>query len=148
MSRLELVHLHRISIPIAKGKESLSGPIALRRARRQQERKALLYLVFEYLDTDLKKFIDSHRKGSNPPLRPPHSSRASSTNCVQGWPTATVTACFTEISNPKIFLVDKDKGILKIADLGLGRAFTVPPQELHTRGGLLFPFPFPFPFQL
>ncbi|KAF9606546.1 hypothetical protein IFM89_026159, partial [Coptis chinensis] len=30
-----------------------------------------------------------------------------------------------EISNPKIFLVDKDKGILKIADLGLGRAFTL-----------------------
>ncbi|KAI3676570.1 hypothetical protein L1987_86181 [Smallanthus sonchifolius] len=28
--------------------------------------KPLLYLVFEYLDTDLKKFIDSHRKGPNP----------------------------------------------------------------------------------
>lgn len=28
--------------------------------------KPLLYLVFEYLDTDLKKFIDSHRRGPNP----------------------------------------------------------------------------------
>lgn len=28
--------------------------------------KPLLYLVFEYLDTDLKKFIDSHRKGPSP----------------------------------------------------------------------------------
>lgn len=27
--------------------------------------KPILYLVFEYLDTDLKKFIDSHRKGPN-----------------------------------------------------------------------------------
>ncbi|RRT85999.1 hypothetical protein BHE74_00043464 [Ensete ventricosum] len=55
--------------------------------------KPLLYLVFEYLDTDLKKFIDSHRRGPNP--RP--------------------------IPSPII-----QKGILKIADLGLGRAFTIP----------------------
>ncbi|CAH1416908.1 unnamed protein product [Lactuca virosa] len=33
--------------------------------------KPLLYLVFEYLDTDLKKFIDSHRKGPNPSHLPP-----------------------------------------------------------------------------
>ena len=34
--------------------------------------KPLLYLVFEYLDTDLKKFIDVYRKGPNPrPL--PHN---------------------------------------------------------------------------
>ncbi|CAH1431465.1 unnamed protein product [Lactuca virosa] len=33
--------------------------------------KPLLYLVFEYLDTDLKKFIDSHRKGPNPSPLPP-----------------------------------------------------------------------------
>ncbi|KAK2968186.1 hypothetical protein RJ640_018279 [Escallonia rubra] len=33
--------------------------------------KPLLYLIFEYFDTDLKKFIDSHRKGPNPsPLSP------------------------------------------------------------------------------
>ncbi|KAF2288013.1 hypothetical protein GH714_003882 [Hevea brasiliensis] len=33
--------------------------------------KSNLYLVFEYLDTDLKKFIDSHRKCANPrPLSP------------------------------------------------------------------------------
>lgn len=33
--------------------------------------KPLLYLVFEYLDTDLKKFVDSHRKGPNPRPLPP-----------------------------------------------------------------------------
>lgn len=32
----------------------------------QKNGKPLLYLVFEYLDIDLKKFIDSHRKGPNP----------------------------------------------------------------------------------
>ncbi|KAJ0620720.1 putative cyclin-dependent kinase CMGC-CDK-Pl family [Helianthus annuus] len=58
----------------------------------QHKGKPILYLVFEYLDTDLKKFIDSHRKDLK----------------------------------PQNLLVDKEKGILKIADLGLGRAFTVP----------------------
>lgn len=28
--------------------------------------KPMLYLVFEYLDTDLKKFVDVYRKGPNP----------------------------------------------------------------------------------
>jgi cyclin-dependent kinase len=34
-------------------------------------------------------------------------------------------------------LVDKEKGILKIADLGLGRAFTVP-MKSYTHEVLLF----------
>ncbi|KAE8707211.1 hypothetical protein F3Y22_tig00110386pilonHSYRG00027 [Hibiscus syriacus] len=69
--------------------------------------KANLYLVFEYLDTDLKKFIDSHRKG--------------------------VAHCHSHSHGvlhrdlkPHNLLLDKEKGILKIADLGLDRAFTVP----------------------
>ncbi|KAL9832318.1 putative cyclin-dependent kinase B1-2 CMGC-CDK-Pl family [Arabidopsis thaliana] len=38
---------------------------------KSQSTKSNLYLVFEYLDTDLKKFIDSYRKGPNPkPLEP------------------------------------------------------------------------------
>lgn len=31
----------------------------------------LLFLVFEYLDTDLKKFIDTHRKSVNAATLPP-----------------------------------------------------------------------------
>jgi cyclin-dependent kinase len=30
--------------------------------------KPLLYLVFEYLDTDLKKYIDSYGRGNKNPL--------------------------------------------------------------------------------
>jgi cyclin-dependent kinase len=30
--------------------------------------KPLLYLVFEYLDTDLKKYIDAHGRGTKNPL--------------------------------------------------------------------------------
>nr|GMD97002.1 cell division control protein 2 homolog C [Ipomoea batatas] len=36
-----------------------------------KKRKPLLYLVFEYIDTDLKKYIDSHRKAPNPRSLPP-----------------------------------------------------------------------------
>ncbi|KAF9612742.1 hypothetical protein IFM89_003752, partial [Coptis chinensis] len=83
-----------------------------------------------YLVRLLRSSTPTTRAGSpfSTGLRVPRhgSHRASSTNCAKGWPIATILACFTEISNPKIFLVDKDKGILKIADLGLGRAFTVP----------------------
>ncbi|VYS54870.1 unnamed protein product [Arabidopsis thaliana] len=74
--------------------------------------KSNLYLVFEYLDTDLKKFIDSHRKGSNP--RPLEASLVQSHGVLH------------RDLKPQNLLLDKDKGILKIADLGLSRAFTVP----------------------
>nr|GMC85938.1 cell division control protein 2 homolog C [Ipomoea batatas] len=72
--------------------------------------KPLLYLVFEYLDTDLKKYIDSHRKGPNPRPLPP----------------TLIQSFLYQDLKPQNLLVDKDKGILKIADLGLGRSFTVP----------------------
>ena len=34
--------------------------------------KPILYLVFEFLDTDLKKYLDVYRKGPNPRPLPPH----------------------------------------------------------------------------
>jgi cyclin-dependent kinase len=37
---------------------------------------------------------------------------------------------------PQNLLVDKEKGILKIADLGLGRAFTVPMKSYTHEVGL------------
>lgn len=38
---------------------------------KKEHGKPLLYLVFEYIDTDLKKFIDTYRKGPNPGPLPP-----------------------------------------------------------------------------
>ncbi|CAM8995242.1 unnamed protein product [Rhodiola kirilowii] len=61
--------------------------------------KPLLYLVFEYLDTDLKKFIDSHRKGSNPRPLPPALIRIFSSSCLRASITAIATAFFIGISN-------------------------------------------------
>ena len=34
--------------------------------------KPILYLVFEFLDTDLKKYLDVYRRGPNPRPLPPH----------------------------------------------------------------------------
>ncbi|XP_010529478.1 PREDICTED: cyclin-dependent kinase B1-2 [Tarenaya hassleriana] len=88
--------------------------------------KSNLYLVFEYLDTDLKKFIDSHRKGQNPrPLDPSLIQRFMFQLC-KGVAHCHSHGVLHRDLKPQNLLLDKDKGILKIADLGLGRAFTVP----------------------
>ncbi|OIS98159.1 PREDICTED: cell division control protein 2 homolog C isoform X1 [Nicotiana attenuata] len=105
--------------------------------------KPLLYLVFEYLDTDLKKFVDSHRKGPNPRPLPPSLIQSFLYQLCKGVAhchshgvlhrsiLVTGPLCFLQWDRlvdlkPQNLLVDKEKGILKIADLGLGRAFTVP----------------------
>ncbi|RLM59104.1 cyclin-dependent kinase B1-1 [Panicum miliaceum] len=75
--------------------------------------KPILYLVFEFLDTDLKKYLDVYRRGPSPRPLPPHLVK-------------TYTDYVLQDLKPQNLLVDKEKGILKIADLGLGRAFTVP----------------------
>ncbi|KAA8517579.1 hypothetical protein F0562_017791 [Nyssa sinensis] len=88
--------------------------------------KPLLYLVFEYLDTDLKKFIDSHRKGSNPRPLPPSLVQNFLYQLCKGVAHCHSHGVLHRDLKPQNLLVDKEKGILKIADLGLGRAFTVP----------------------
>lgn len=55
--------------------------------------KPLLYLVFEYLDTDLKKYIDRHGRGPNNPI-PPNTIQVSHKSFLpftswkkqEGWP--------------------------------------------------------------
>ncbi|KAK3018227.1 hypothetical protein RJ639_002761 [Escallonia herrerae] len=88
--------------------------------------KPLLYLVFEYLDTDLKKFIDSHRKGPSPSPLPPSLVQSFLFQLCKGVAHCHSHGVLHRDLKPQNLLVDKEKGILKIADLGLGRAFTVP----------------------
>jgi cyclin-dependent kinase len=88
--------------------------------------KPLLYLVFEYLETDLKKFIDSHRKGANPRPLPPALVQSFLYQLCKGVAHCHSHGVLHRDLKPQNLLVDKDRGILKIADLGLGRAFTVP----------------------
>ncbi|OIW19788.1 hypothetical protein TanjilG_24434 [Lupinus angustifolius] len=88
--------------------------------------KPLLYLVFEYLDTDLKKFIDSHRKGPNPRPLPPSLIQSFLFQLCKGVSHCHSHGVLHRDLKPQNLLLDQQKGILKIADLGLGRAFTVP----------------------
>ncbi|KAK1322551.1 Cyclin-dependent kinase B1-1 [Acorus calamus] len=88
--------------------------------------KPLLYLVFEYLDTDLKKFIDSHRRGLNPRPLQPSVIQSFLYQLCKGVAHCHSHGVLHRDLKPQNLLVDKEKGILKIADLGLGRAFTVP----------------------
>ncbi|KAF5747695.1 cyclin-dependent kinase B1-2 [Tripterygium wilfordii] len=89
-------------------------------------KKSNLYLVFEYLDTDLKKFIDSHRKGANPRPLPPSLIQSFLYQLCKGVAHCHSHGVLHRDLKPQNLLIDKEKGILKIADLGLGRAFTVP----------------------
>ncbi|CAN6444393.1 unnamed protein product [Victoria cruziana] len=88
--------------------------------------KPLLYLVFEYLDTDLKKFIDSHRRGPSPRPLDPTVVQSFMYQLCKGVAHCHGHGVLHRDLKPQNLLVDKEKGILKIADLGLGRAFTVP----------------------
>lgn len=88
--------------------------------------KSNLYLVFEYLETDLKKFIDSHRKGANPRPLPPSLIQSFLFQLCKGVNHCHSHGVLHRDLKPQNLLLDQEKGILKIADLGLGRAFTVP----------------------
>ncbi|KAF4351969.1 hypothetical protein CsatB_003146 [Cannabis sativa] len=94
--------------------------------RKDGRPKPVLYLVFEYLDTDLKKFIDSHRKGSNPRPLAPSLIRNFLYQLCKGVAHCHSHGVLHRDLKPQNLLLDKERGILKIADLGLGRAFTVP----------------------
>ncbi|KAE9621267.1 putative protein-serine/threonine kinase CMGC-CDK-Pl family [Lupinus albus] len=88
--------------------------------------KPLLYLVFEYLDTDLKKFITSHCKGPNPRPLPPSLIQSFLFQLCIGVAHCHSHGVLHRDIKPQNLLLDQQKEILKIADLGLGRAFTVP----------------------
>ncbi|XP_078180905.1 cyclin-dependent kinase B1-1 isoform X2 [Carex rostrata] len=88
--------------------------------------KPILYLVFEFLDTDLKKFIDSYRKGPSARPLPPNVIKSFMYQLCKGVAHCHKHSVLHRDLKPQNLLVDKEKGILKIADLGLGRSFTLP----------------------
>ncbi|KAI5066211.1 hypothetical protein GOP47_0018835 [Adiantum capillus-veneris] len=94
----------------------------------EKKGKPLLYLVFEYMDTDLKKYIDVHARAQGqgkPPLAAKHVQNFMYQLC-KGVAHLHSHGVMHRDLKPQNLLVDKEKGLLKIADLGLGRAFTVP----------------------
>mmetsp|Transcript_18778 Transcript_18778/g.26017 ORF Transcript_18778/g.26017 Transcript_18778/m.26017 type:complete len:329 (+) Transcript_18778:115-1101(+) len=87
--------------------------------------KSVIYLVFEYLDTDLKKFMDRTGRASSNPLPKP-TVQAFVYQILKGMAHLHMHGVLHRDMKPQNLLVDKASNIIKIADLGLGRAFSVP----------------------
>lgn len=79
-----------------------------------------LYLVFEWLDKDLKKYMDSCKGGLGMPLIKSYMYQI-----LRGMAFCHARAIMHRDMKPQNLLVDK-AGNVKIADFGLARAFMIP----------------------
>lgn len=89
-----------------------------------RDKRALLYLVFEYLDHDLKQFMNAKYGRSNgmDPLLTKHW-------CYQillGLKYCHSNSVMHRDLKPQNLLIDMDTETIKLADFGLGRVFSVP----------------------
>ncbi|XP_057721357.1 cell division control protein 2 homolog D-like [Arachis stenosperma] len=89
-----------------------------------KEGKTVLYLVFEYMDTDLKKFIRSFRQSGQ--FIPPKTVKSLMYQLCKGVAFCHGHGILHRDLKPHNLLMDRTTMMLKIADLGLARAFTVP----------------------
>ncbi|XP_047322491.1 cyclin-dependent kinase B2-1 [Impatiens glandulifera] len=89
-----------------------------------KEGKTVLYLVFEYMDTDLKKFIRSFRQTGE--FLPPQVVKSLMFQLCKGVAFCHGHGVLHRDLKPHNLLMDPKTLQLKIADLGLARAFTVP----------------------
>ncbi|XP_021906358.1 cell division control protein 2 homolog D [Carica papaya] len=89
-----------------------------------KEGKTVLYLVFEYMDTDLKKFIKSHcHTGENILAK---TVKSLMYQLCKGVAFCHAHGVLHRDLKPHNLLMDRQTMSLKIADLGLARAFTLP----------------------
>ncbi|ESO07309.1 hypothetical protein HELRODRAFT_185461 [Helobdella robusta] len=79
-----------------------------------------IYLIFEYLDCDLKKYMDDNPGGLNPALVKSYMHQL-----LQGLHYCHVRRVMHRDLKPQNLLLDT-KGNIKIADFGLAREFTLP----------------------
>jgi cyclin-dependent kinase len=97
----------------------------------EENQKPCLYLVFEYLSTDLKKYMDRNGKGPAFPLDP-EFVKSCVYQLLKGTAHMHKHGTMHRDLKPQNLLVDDSKSdgkgnvLVKIADLGLGRHFAVP----------------------
>ncbi|KAG1326857.1 putative Cyclin-dependent kinase B2-1 [Cocos nucifera] len=89
-----------------------------------KEGKSILYLVFEYMDTDLRKYIKSFRHSGK--MIPPKIVKALMYQLCKGVAFCHGHGILHRDLKPHNLLMDRKRMMLKIADLGLSRAFTIP----------------------
>ncbi|EPS58980.1 hypothetical protein M569_15832 [Genlisea aurea] len=89
-----------------------------------KEGKIVLYLVFEYMDTDLKKYIRSFRQSNT--TMPHQTIKSLMYQLCKGVAFCHGRGILHRDLKPHNLLMDRKTMMLKIADLGLARAFTVP----------------------
>ncbi|GJW63746.1 cyclin-dependent kinase B2-2 [Tanacetum coccineum] len=84
----------------------------------------VLYLVFEYMETDVKKFIRSYRSTGD--HIPPKIVKSLMYQLCKGVAFCHAHGVLHRDLKPHNLLMDRKTLMLKIADLGLARAFTLP----------------------
>eukprot|EP00889_Picochlorum_renovo_P001401 jgi/Picre1/28431/NNA_003835.t1 len=94
----------------------------------EENNKPCLYLVFEYLTTDLKKYMDRNGRGSSHPLDP-KIVQIAMYQLLKGTAHMHKLGVMHRDLKPQNLLVDDsnpDIPLIKVADLGLGRHYSVP----------------------
>ncbi|XP_028753499.1 cyclin-dependent kinase B1-1 isoform X2 [Neltuma alba] len=91
--------------------------------------KPVLFLVFEHLDTDLKKYMDSRRCSPVSKSLSPSRIQSFLYQLCMGVFHCHRHGVLHRDLKPQNLLLDQRRGILKIADFGLGRALIFPPKS-------------------
>ena len=94
----------------------------------EENNKPCLYLVFEYLTTDLKKYMDRNGRGSSYPLDP-SIVQIAMYQLLKGTAHMHKLGVMHRDLKPQNLLVDDANPavpLVKVADLGLGRHYSVP----------------------
>ncbi|KAG6503517.1 hypothetical protein ZIOFF_035832 [Zingiber officinale] len=89
-----------------------------------KEGKTILYLVFEYMDTDLKKYIRSFRQSHE--MMPPMTVKILMNQLCKGISFCHGHGVLHRDLKPHNLLMDCKTMMPKVADLGLNHAFTIP----------------------